>query len=97
MPSAFDPSDEALLAELLRATENPFRDPVRVFGTRIPRKLARHMERNLLRLRTAVRHHALTALPRPCAVSFGGGSLEAASPVSVVELTIPHASEIDRA
>lgn len=54
-PRLADPADEALLDELLRATENPWRDPVRIYGTRVPRKLARHMERLILKVRAADR------------------------------------------
>lgn len=54
-PRLIDPSDEALLTELRRATENPWHDPVRVQGVRVPRKLARHMERLILKVRAAER------------------------------------------
>lgn len=45
-----NPDDRVLLAEVRRVTENPFRDPVRVGGVLVPRKLARHIERVLSRL-----------------------------------------------
>lgn len=54
-PRLTEPADHALLEELLRATADPWRDPVRVQGVRIPRHLARHMERMILRLRAAER------------------------------------------
>jgi hypothetical protein len=55
MATLIDPADAALLAELLHATREPFRDPVRVQGVRIPRRLARHMERLILKVRAADR------------------------------------------
>lgn len=53
-----DPADRLLLAGVQTALEVPFRDPVRVGGALVPRKLARQMERALLRLRTAERRAA---------------------------------------
>ena len=50
-----DPADTALLASVRNALANPFRDPVRVSGQLMPRKLARQIERNLLRLRVMER------------------------------------------
>jgi hypothetical protein len=47
-----DPADRMMLASVQVALETPFRDPVRVCGQLMPRKLARQIERNLLRLRT---------------------------------------------
>lgn len=48
-----EPADHQLLAEVQAATVEPFRDPVRVGGVLVPRRLARHIERALLKLRTA--------------------------------------------
>lgn len=45
-----DPSDKALLADVRAALANPLRDPVRVGGVLVPRKLARAIERPLARL-----------------------------------------------
>jgi hypothetical protein len=39
-----DPADRALLAEVRHALSVPFRDPVRVGGVLVPRKLARRIE-----------------------------------------------------
>jgi hypothetical protein len=46
-----DPADRMMLASVQVALETPFRDSVRVCGQLMPRKLARQIERNLLRLR----------------------------------------------
>lgn len=53
-----DPADQLLLAGVQTALETPFRDPVRVAGQLLPRRLARQIERNLLRLRVAERRIA---------------------------------------
>lgn len=50
-----DPADQALLAEVRRSLSVPYRDPVRVDGTLVPRKLARQIERALSRLSVAGR------------------------------------------
>lgn len=44
------PDDTALLADCRAALARPFRDPVRVGGGLISRRLARQIERNLARL-----------------------------------------------
>lgn len=44
------PDDAALLADCRAALARPFRDPVRVGGGLIARRLARQIERNLARL-----------------------------------------------
>lgn len=44
-----------MLADIQTALENPFRDPVRVAGHLMPRRLARQLEWQLLRLRVAER------------------------------------------
>jgi hypothetical protein len=50
-----DPADRLLLAEARHALSVPFRDPVRVGGVLVPRKLARQIERSLARLSVAER------------------------------------------
>jgi len=50
-----DPADRALLAEVRASLAVPFRDPVRVGGVLVPRKLARQIERSLARLSVAER------------------------------------------
>ena len=51
-----DPADRMLLASVQSAlSDRPFADQVRVAGHLLPRKLARQIERNLLRLRVAER------------------------------------------
>ena len=50
-----DPADRALLADVRHALSVPFRDPVRVGGVLIPRKLARQIERGFARLSVAER------------------------------------------
>lgn len=50
-----DLADRMLLTSVQQGLEKPFSDPVRVAGQLIPRKLARQIERNLLRLRVAER------------------------------------------
>lgn len=53
-----DPADRQLLASVQTALETPFRDPVRVAGHLVPRRLARQIERGLLKLRAAERRAA---------------------------------------
>lgn len=53
-----DLADKLLLAGVQTALEVPFRDPVRVGGGRMSRKLARQIERTLLKLRVAERREA---------------------------------------
>jgi hypothetical protein len=50
-----DPADRLLLNEARHALSVPFRDPVRVGGVLVPRKLARQIERSLARLSVAER------------------------------------------
>ena len=50
-----DAADRLLLADVRHALSVPFRDPVRVGGVLIPRKLARQIERSLARLSVAER------------------------------------------
>lgn len=56
-----DPADLALLADVQRALSSTFRDPVRVGGVLVPRKLARQIEAPLLRLRVTTRRLAAPA------------------------------------
>lgn len=50
-----DPADRLLLNEVRHALAIPFRDPVRVGGVLVPRKLARQIERGFARLTVAER------------------------------------------
>lgn len=50
-----DIADRLMLASVTQALSNPFRDPVRVSGQLMPRRLARQIERHLLRLRVLER------------------------------------------
>lgn len=50
-----DIADRALLTEARAALAVPFRDPVRVGGVLVPRKLARQIERGLSKLALAER------------------------------------------
>jgi hypothetical protein len=50
-----DVADRQLLTEARHALSVPFRDPVRVGGVLIPRKLARTIERGLCKLQIAER------------------------------------------
>lgn len=56
-----DLADRMMLASVQTALEAPFRDPVRVAGQLMPRRLARQIERQLLRLRVLERQ----AYPAP--------------------------------
>lgn len=53
MADLLDPADRLLLADVRVALAVPFRDPVRVGGVLVPRKLARQIERGLVRLKFA--------------------------------------------
>jgi hypothetical protein len=53
-----DPADRLLLAEARHALSVPFRDPVRVGGVLIPRKLARRIESAVSRAILADRRRA---------------------------------------
>lgn len=53
-----DLSDRMLLASVRGALAVPFRDPVRVSGQLMPRKLARQIERGLSKLQLAERRAA---------------------------------------
>lgn len=66
-----DPADQMLLASVRQGLAVPFRDPVRVAGQLMPRRLARQIERNLLRLKI----HERSALPSKGADAPRRGSL----------------------
>jgi hypothetical protein len=53
-----DPADRMLLASVRDALDVPFRDPVRVSGQLMPRRLARQIERSLSKLALAERRAA---------------------------------------
>jgi hypothetical protein len=82
-----DPADKALLAEVLTATAEPFVDPVCVQGAMIPRRLARHIERNLLRLRKI--DNPLSASPH-ASVGREGANCPSAFPASFN--AVPHST-----
>jgi hypothetical protein len=76
-----DPADRMLLASVRQALAVPFRDPVRVSGQLMPRKLARTIERGLAKLQVLER--------RGCG-PFAVARIAAAVPVS----TRSHAAEL---
>jgi hypothetical protein len=82
--SLIDPADRLLLSSVQIALETPFRDPVRVAGQLMPRKLARQIERSLLRLRVLERTTPpAAAVNHSSAATCPGSRLETGAGVAV--------------